>query len=341
MTFRTKEQNTSPDTLTPLEIACRQASDTADEHKALLQPLYTELARCDAASGVPEPLREEVQEEINALRRCSASLRSAFFKTEGIVDELSARLRDIEHATNHKWYRRNPPANSAIDLKEEETEHFARGMNLYKQGLVLFIGSFAGVVVELLWCLVRNGYLESRSGLMFGPFNLLYGFGAVALSLMLYRYRNRGRWLSFLGGMAIGSVVEYVCSWAMEAAFGSRSWDYSDMPFNLNGRICLLYSIFWGILGVLWIKDIYPRMAKWILKLPNNTGRVLTWALVIFLALDGVISGLAVLRWSQRNSGLAPKNAYEETMDRLFPDAWMQRVYANMTFGEQAAGENE
>lgn len=318
--------------MSPLEESCRQAEDMAREHAALLKPLYTELARCDKKSGVPDSLRAETQQELAALRRASASLRSAMFKTEGMTDELSARLRDVQKATNRKWYRRNPPANSVIDLQEQEADHFAQGMNLYKLGLVLFIGSFAGVVVELIWCFIRLGYLESRSGVLFGPFNLLYGVGAVALSLMLYRYRNHGRWLSFLGGMAIGSVVEYVCSWAMEVVFGSRSWDYSDMPFNLNGRICLLYSVFWGVLGVIWIKDIYPRMAKWILKIPNSRGRALTWALVIFLALDGAISGLAVLRWSQRVDGVAPRNAYERLMDQCFPDAWMERVYANMTF---------
>lgn len=102
---------------------------------------------------------------------------------------------------------------------------------------------------------------------------MLYGVGAASLSIILYRFRNRGKWLSFLGGFVVGSVVEYVCSWLQEVLFGSRSWDYSRVPFNINGRICLLYSLFWGALGIFWIKDIYPFMAKWILKLPNRAGK--------------------------------------------------------------------
>ena len=90
--------------------------------------------------------------------------------------------------------------------------------------------------------------------------------------------------------MIVGSVVEYICSWGQELVFGSRSWDYSQMPFNLNGRICLMYSILWGVLGILWIKNIYPRMAKWILKIPNRAGKIITWVLVIFMVFNSVMT---------------------------------------------------
>jgi len=222
------------------------------------------------------------------------------------------------------------PANTTIDLHESESSHFAKGMNWYKLLLVCFIGSFAGVVVELLWCLLRNGYLESRAGLVYGPFNLLYGAGAVALTCCLYQFRNKGSWISFLGGMLVGCVVEYACSWGQEMLFGSRSWDYSSVPFNLNGRICLLYSIFWGFLGVWWIKDLYPRMAKWILKIPNTVGKILTWCLTVFLIFNSMISLAAVGRWSERVEGLAPSNVVEEFLDERFHNERMERIYANM-----------
>ena len=112
--------------------------------------------------------------------------------------------------------------------------------------------------------------------------------------------------------------------------FGSRSWDYSNVPFNLNGRICLLYSIFWGFLGVWWIKDLYPRMAKWILKIPNTVGKVLTWCLTAFFIFNNMISLAAVGRWSERVAGLAPSNVVEELLDERFHNERMERIYANM-----------
>ena len=207
-------------------------------------------------------------------------------------------------------------------------------MNGYKIALIVFIGSFAGVILELLWCLARHGYLESRSGLVWGPFNMLYGVGAASLSIILYRFRNRGKWLSFLGGFVVGSVVEYGCSWLQEVLFGSRSWDYSRVPFNINGRICLLYSLFWGALGIFWIKDIYPFMAKWILKLPNRAGKILTWVLSIFLAVNCLVSAAAVYRWSERLHDEPPKTWIGSVMDARFPNERMERIYANMKFGD-------
>ena len=95
----------------------------------------------------------------------------------------------------------------------------------------------------MLWCFIRHGYFESRAGLVYGPFNLLYGVGATALTLLLYRYRNRSASISFFGGVIIGSAVEYLLSWAQETLFGSTSWDYSAVPLNINGRIIF------GVLG--------------------------------------------------------------------------------------------
>lgn len=154
----------------------------------------------------------------------------------------------------------------------------------------------------------------------------------MALSLALYRFRNHGKWLSFLGGMLVGSVVEYICSWGQETLFGSRSWDYSQMPFNFNGRICLLYSIFWGILGVLWVKSIYPRMAQLILKIPNRAGKIITWILLAFFLLNAAVSVIAILRWAQRIDGVEASNWFWHLIDTRFPDARMKRIFANMVF---------
>ncbi len=318
---------------TALEEAGKAALREAEVQRERLQPYYAALAQCE--KSVPKPLQETVSREIDAMKRASEDLQEARQLTDDLRDELSARLFDTNKSVNRKWWRLNPPANGAIDLQEKERDHFARGINLYKIILILFIGSFAGVVVEVLWCLARHGYIESRAGLVYGPFNMLYGVGAAVLSIALYRFRNRGYWLSFLGGFAVGTVVEYACSWLQEMVFGSTSWDYSKLPLNLNGRVCLLYSLFWGVLGVLWIKDIYPRMSKWILKLPNRPGKIITWVVAVFLLVNCVVSSLACLRWSDRVHGIPARNAYEEMMDARFPDERMEKVYANMTFDNE------
>ena len=279
-----------------LSRAAAELTEAVDGLEKELEQTYQEIAQSAGGADEREGLERTVQASLDCLRRNKSSIFSTYQRTSAMEDELRARYQDMKRSRERKWYRLNPPANSTIDLQEKQQNHFARGLNGYKLMLICFVGSFLGVVIETLWCLLRHGYIESRAGLVYGPFNLLYGAGAVVLALALYRFRNRGRWLSFLGGMLVGSVVEYVCSWGQEALFGSRSWDYSAMPFNLNGRICLLYSCFWGVLGVLWIKDVYPRMAKWILKVPNRPGKIITWCCTIFLAFNAVIS-LVTVAW--------------------------------------------
>ncbi len=288
-------------------------------------------------NGVPgektRRLLDAAQDELGHLHHAMEDLARSYQSAMEVADELSARMRDVHTSRNRKWYAPNPPANAAIDLEEKQQNHFARGLNFYKISLICFSGSFFGVVIEMLWCLITNGYIESRAGLVYGPFNLLYGAGAAAITLFLYQYRNRGYFWSFVGGFFVGSVLEYLCSLFQELLLGSRSWDYSHMPLNINGRICFAYSLFWGVLGVFWIKDLYPRIAKWILKIPNRIGRPLTWFLTIFLTVNALVSCVAVGRWANRVENQPPANAFWEMIDERFPDKRMEQIFANMTFG--------
>ena len=308
--------------LTEMEEVSQELQKLTEQMKQKAEEFYRKMPELDDFT--------EVEQQVDSLRRAAVNMSKAVAQTYTVSDEMSARCKDIEKQRKKRHFVPTAPANATIDLHEREAKHFAKGISIYKLLLVCFIGSFAGVIVELLWCLIRNGHLESRSGLVYGPFNLLYGAGAVALTGCLYKFRNNGAWVSFLGGMLVGSVVEYACSWGQEMLFGSRSWDYSNVPFNLNGRICLLYSIFWGFLGVWWIKDMYPRMAKWILKIPNTVGKTLTWCLTAFFIFNSVVSLAAVGRWSERVEGMAPSNVVEEFLDERFHDARMEKIYANM-----------
>lgn len=301
--------------------------DSVSATEEELREFYIKLTESDD----PEQFAVEVEQKLHSYKRASSNLMKAYTRSISYCDELAARWNDLTRGKKRKLIPASP-ANAVIDMAESRANHFASGLNVYKLLLICFIGSFFGVVVELIWCLLRNGYIESRSGLVYGPFNLLYGVGAVALTLALYRFRNKGKWISFFGGMIVGSAVEYVCSWWQETFLGSRSWDYSNMPFNLNGRICLLYAGFWGILGVLWVKVIYPWMAKLILRLTNRAGKIITWVLFAFFVINIVATFIAVFRWSQRLDNIAPLNSFWEFIDLRFPNERMEKIFANMKF---------
>lgn len=314
-----------PEIKTPIEEKSLEMLESVDTVKAEMEEYFGRL--------LDEDLSVDAEQKSESMKRAAMNMRRASKNVSKIRDELNGRTADIRRQKKkNKLFA--APSNASIDIAEEERDHFARGLNLYKILLLCFIGSFVGVVIETIWCLVTRGYIESRAGLVYGPFNLLYGMGVVTLTVCLYKFRNRGAWLSFLGGTLVGSVVEYICSWGQELVFGSRSWDYSAIPFNLNGRICLLYSIFWGILGVLWIKNLYPRVAKLILKIPNKAGKIITWAVTAFLIIDVIVSGISLMRWSQRNQGIEASNSFWEFIDERFPDERMEKVYANMEFSD-------
>ncbi len=295
--------------------------------------LYERLAiQSDLTREEQSALEEEVNGEVELLEKTSAKLKKVQRWSSEQADELKTRLNEGKKSGRKRRFIRRAPANSVIDYEETKTKNFAAGINFYKIALICISGSFAGVVVELLWCLIRNGYIESRAGLVYGPFNLLYGVGAVALTLILYRYRNRSSAFSFIGGIVIGSVVEYLLSWGQEALFGTTSWDYSEIPFNINGRICLLYSVFWGFLGVAWIKNIYPRVAKIILKIPNKAGKIITVALTVFMIFNALMSLCSVWRWSERVHNVPAATASDRFFDERFPDSRMEKIFANMEF---------
>ena len=168
----------------------------------------------------------------------------------------------------------------------------------------------------------------------------VYGFGGVLLTLSLYRLRERNGLLAFAASAVIGAAFEYLCSWFQEIVFGTISWEYSDTPLNLGGRTNFQYAVFWGLLGMIFIKHTYPFLSRWIERIPNRVGKILTWVLVVFLVLDMLISSLAVRRWTNRILGEPPANAASALLDRLYPDDMMEWIYPNMAVVEETEGES-
>lgn len=224
---------------------------------------------------------------------------------------------------------------ASLSSKKQQNNSFAKGLNFYKLFWVLFTCSFLGVVVETLWLLVRMHTLESRVGLVLGPFNLVYGFGAVLITLVLYPLRDKRDSLIFICGMVLGSAYEYMCSWLQELALGTVSWEYSALPYNLNGRINLQYAMFWGILSVVWLKFLFPHLSHWIeTHVPNRIGKVLTFVLLAFLIFDSLLSLGAVWRMSVRHEGGKANNYIEEKLDEWYPDEKLHEIFPSMQFVE-------
>ena len=211
--------------------------------------------------------------------------------------------------------------------KKTKIAVFAEGCGFYKLFWLFFIGSMLGDLVETLFCRATMGTWMSRSSLVYGHFSVVWGMGIVLLTMMLHRYRDKSDRYIFVFGTVVGGAYEYICSVLSEIVFGTVFWDYSKLPFNLGGRINLLYCFFWGLAAVIWIRNVYPFLSRLIEKLPKKTGIWLTWMLVVFMVFDMLISALALMRYSSRYIGEEPLTAVGELLDEHFPDERMEKVY--------------
>lgn len=271
-----------------------------------------------------------------ALLDCVASFATLFHLQKRIpnvcrFDEQlgvwTHRLRAwvVTHAEN-----RMVKAYPAIKDKAEAAEqqgHFAEGCGFYKLFWLFVIGSFLGDIVETLFCRYTMGRWMSRSSLVWGQFSVIWGFAIVLATALLHRDKDKSDASLFLIGTMLGGVYEYVCSVLTELVFGKVFWDYSKIPFNLGGRINLLYCFFWGIAAVVWIKLLYPRISACIEKVPQIAGKIVTWLLVLFMAANCAVSALALIRYDERSHGQEAKYKWEKVMDNIFDDERMQETY--------------
>lgn len=215
---------------------------------------------------------------------------------------------------------------------EEKQIVFAEGLCLPKVWWVFLISAIAGDVIETFYCRLVGGTWMLRSSVLYGPFSVVWGVGAALLTVLLYRLRNSEDRYIFIAGFFIGGAYEYVASLVIEIVLGTRFWDYSNMPFNLHGRTNLLYCIFWGILGVVWVKICYPAMSRLVEKIPPIAGIISTWVLIVLMTFDLIISGLAIGRYVQRNTypDLVRCDAVSEYLDENYPDPLIESAWENL-----------
>lgn len=233
----------------------------------------------------------------------------------------------VAGTVNHRINRVYP--NTAGQKKETAAAVEEDHCGIDKLFWLLVIGAFLGDIVETLFCRLTAGVWMSRSSLVWGPFSIVWGLAIALATALLHRDRNKSDSYLFFLGTFLGGAYEYICSVFTEIVFGKVFWDYSALPFNLGGRINLLYCFFWGIAAVVWIKGLYPKMSglvDWVMK---KTGKWLTRLLVVFMAVNVIVSVAALARYDARGKGVPAEQSWEQLLDERFDDGRMERIYPN------------
>lgn len=196
--------------------------------------------------------------------------------------------------------------------------------------MVLF--SILGLLIETIYCFATTGILESRKGLILGPFCPIYGIGAALFIIILSEYKESKVKLFIMGAIS-GTIFEYICSYVLQVVYGSMFWDYSYTTYQINGRVSLTYSVFWGILAVLLIQFIKPYFDKIIDKIPTKPwDKVIT----IFLIIDVILTIFSISLYMNRAEKRYKNEQINETiLDKIFNDDVMSFTFPNLRLTDE------
>lgn len=185
-----------------------------------------------------------------------------------------------------------------MEEKKLKRKFTINGISIWRILAYFIIYSVAGYIIETIYGMITKGVWESRQSFLYGPFCGIYGLGAVVMIVCLHKFPKKYNVL-FVGGFIVGSIVEYAVSLFGELVLGVKWWDYSNMPLNLNGRICVYFSIFWGFLSIYLIASLNPkidRLIDWIKSKFKTQKTLKTFVITVFtlLMLDCIATGFAI-----------------------------------------------
>ena len=200
----------------------------------------------------------------------------------------------------------------------------------YQYLIIFLVASVLGLILETIWMFVAYGVLESRVGLVWGPFSPLYGCGAVLLTVVLWRLRDQPTWMIFLISAGLGGILEQLAGWSMETVMHAWSWSYLHFPDHITQWVAWRFLIVWGLLGVAWCKVIMPELLYRIGEPTSRRQAVVVSFLTAFIALDIAMTVACFWRAGKREEGVPPQNVFEEYVDRHFGDEFIRGKFENL-----------
>ena len=219
-------------------------------------------------------------------------------------------------------------------------------LNFYTLGVLYLVYSFLGWVGETVVATFRGKRFANR-GMAAGPFCFVYGTTAILMAVGFADMRTKPVVL-FVACMLTATVVEWLTAKLLERLHNRKWWDYSDKKFNLNGYVCLQYSVLWGALGmvtVLWGNGLLLRLCALV---PDWLLHPLVWAALGIAALDQLGSAVLVGRYAAQHPVLEQLNqkleARSDTLRRriaVYVEKRIQRAYPEAARQQPMAVQKE
>ena len=197
---------------------------------------------------------------------------------------------------------------------------------------LFFIYAFLGWCTEVSYAALKSGRFVNR-GFLNGPVCPVYGFGVVIVLWVLEPLRGN-LLLLFLGSVALTSLLEWLTGFALERLFHQRWWDYSQEPFNLNGYICLRFSIAWGLACLFVVKLVHPSVLWCIRTIPHPVGVGLLILFSVTMAVDLAATVRTIARINRQLSQLDELAAGIKEMSNELGENLADRVLDAVEIGD-------
>lgn len=204
------------------------------------------------------------------------------------------------------------------------------------KGFVHFVWVFTAMSVfgfcfEVVVALIQTGSAEGHQGILYLPMTPVYGFGFVLMVIIGHLIRRFNAWIQYGLAVLIGGSFEMLFSYLEEWIFNSRSWDYSTLWLNIDGRTTLPYALLWGLMGYGFMRA-WPSIAKHLDRWITPKSMIITQVVFWLLIADAMFTTLVCWRAYERHLKLEPSNIVEEWIDTYFGDELMRQQYPHMIF---------
>ena len=170
-------------------------------------------------------------------------------------------------------------------------------MSIYYSILYFFVYGFLGWCTEVIFAAFKQHRFVNR-GFLNGPICPIYGVGVTLVIACLEAFQSN-LLLLYISSVILVTVLEGVTGWAMDKLFHNKWWDYTKLPFNIGGYVCLLFSLIWGVACVFIVYFVHPLIHQVLSLIPHTAGIALIAILGIALLSDMIVTTSAIVKFNQ------------------------------------------